>query len=770
MAFTNTLSNKQQHGFARITNAYTDVSFDYPLFLSDAVSSGIELSTNNAVTENAYYFLTVYFPEEYCFNEIELSINDSDPFSSTIENAQTEDINNKSYLRYPIIRSNTPKQIFLLIYGFVRIEITACTDQRKHSFTTKDIPCLTKAQKQTYSIEKMIEALLDDSENSVTNWMFIKSDDEDLPYSILNGGYRKQTQKSLSSVIQLVENIIRVYDQHFPYFNSHGYCKIKRISQKMPPRNIRKVGRKELLWISKNMDTLFEIPNKSSIDYGGHYYIPKEIESERKIKSFDNYENRIILGFLDEVILKIRYINSKLNESSKKTTQLKEQLSPLEHDDYSLPSLILIRQCFNRELAFTKKLNDLIIKLKKIKSRYISALPGVKKGFPKTVKRTKVFQEVISYSDLFNVILKWLSFGDFTQTRENLLLHTFKLDKLHEYYSLYRILDWLSNRGFSADEEILNPIKNATYTEKSKYYKNDERIATIYSLSRNLTKICLYYQPVIYGDEREENGITLHRLSPANPKSNRLFDSFWHPDFLISVCNGDDNKKWYIFDAKFSHPDKLWEGYPKEGRFVESLIKYKTHIAGRSVNDKVESVWLLAGRADSDYIRYIEDSSWAKNNFKGARSGIVSLTPRFSKLNNILNSILLDENIHEEISKSSYKPTTNELHKDMEKSATPSIKDREQREFIKSRNPYQKLILELYRIIDKKDYLYKSKWAEANLGLAHPVLRKIEPKGTERKYYKKGFIDSHSCYIYNHWLPIHENRLKSFIARYQDHT
>lgn len=769
MASTNISSNQQRHGYVRVRNNYSHDACEYPLYSASAIATNIVLASESPVIENAEYSLFVLFPDGHSVEDIELSVNGSDSYRSRLENTTVEFIDGRSYLSYPV-DTTAMRFPFLLTYGFVRIEIVMSLDGGEHAFTTKDIPCLSKDQYQSPAIERMLNDLLDVDKGSAARWMFARGENNESQYAILDAGLQGNSKKSLSSLIQLLESIIREYDQCYSYFHSHGYSRITETPIKMSPRNIRRVGNRELLWIAKNLETLSETPSESSISYLGRRYVPREIESERKVKTYDSYENRLVLGFLNETILKARSILGELQSGVATAEALKNRLASIESEDYSLPALVLVQQCTLRENYFIDKLESSIWKLRKLKRKYEIALPGVTGKFSRKLNRTKVFQEINAYSGLYLLMRKWLSFGDFTLARENLALHSLRLDKLYEYYSLYRLLQWFENNGFSEDNDFDKPIECAEFSlVDPPRYENEKRVATLYSLSRGDSKIRLYYQPVIYGSEKEEHGISLHRLSPRNPIAKVLKDGYWTPDFLLSVINPDGLIKWHIFDAKYSRPKKLWEGYPKAGPFTEQISKYKSDIGGSASTSKVDSVWLLSGRSDSSYIQFAETSSWAASSYQGSRSGVVSLTPEHSRIDDVLKEIV-------SIGSSEDKTIQNfEAISRVENESTqqaPSKKDESlksgpnRRDWTKqSANRCLPLIVELYELIGNTDDLYRSKWAESNLGLAHPLLRSIAPNGGEKKYYEIGNVNGATCYIYKQWLPNHENRLKSHIEK-----
>ena len=375
------------------------------------------------------------------------------------------------------------------------------------------------------------------------------------------------------------------------------------------------------------------------------------------------------------------------------------------------------------------------------------------------------------YSGIYALILRWLKFGDFTLARENLALHSLRLDKLYEYFVLFRLLCWFNKVGFSEDDTEETPIEQASFSLEAGYYSNEKQVATLYKLARDKTHIRLYYQPVIYGDAREENGITLHRLSCRSATSSRRRDSYWTPDFMLVVNNGQEEPEWHIFDAKFSKASNLWGEYPKEGPFTSMMSKYKTDICGSTPSDRVSSLWLFSGREPGEHFQYAELSSWAIQHFAQCHSGIGALTPSFSCLNEVLGPMIgqdeepIQEPSNIAVASGQLKTMPSSDAQPMVLIAGPSANNAVPAKQTKPSNRCLPLIVELYGIVEDSELLFKSRWSEMNLGIAHPLLRKSAPKGRERKYYTKAEVCGEACYAYNYWLPNYENKLRAYVER-----
>lgn len=667
----------------------------------------------------------------------------------------------KEYGVYQISMSPGDKHPFLLTYGFARIEVTLTqfdSPEADTVLTTKDIPCLSCEECQSSMVEQMLAELLDFEEETVAKWMFAGGKNDGSAYSVLDAGLRDRAPKSLSSLIQLIEASVVEFERDYDYFRAHGFNRISCANRKLPTRKIRHAGRHELLWMTRNSQSLFETPYETGINYLGKYYLPKEVETRIRVKSYDSYENRLLLGFLGELHSHTRLIYKSLKEDVASITSIEERLYPLRKEGYSLPALTLLRQCVVRENHFTAKLEELIARLRRLLRIYEAAFPGVKGVFSRAPRRTKVFQEIRCYSSIYDLMLKWLKFGDFALARENLALHSLRLDKLYEYYTLFNLLCWFHNVGFDEDNEEGIPITQAQFSLKSCHYRREEQVATLYKLALGNTRLRLYYQPVIYGDLREENGISLHRLSSRNPKAQQPRDSFWIPDFLLAVKRGSKDYEWHIFDAKYSKCSSLWDGYPKTGIFTEVVSKYGTDVRGPYPSDKISSVWLFSGRESSRNLQFAERSSWASNNYLEHRSGIGALTPAYSCLDEVLFPILGIDN--------------EQTHYQGQGVAHTEGLDRRLagKKNVGSNNPSLRLVEELHNLIEDSSLLYKSRWSESVLGISHPLLRKTAPIGREAKYYSKAVVNGEECFVYNRWLPNHENKLRSVVEKRRQST
>lgn len=233
---------------------------------------------------------------------------------------------------------------------------------------------------------------------------------------------------------------------------------------------------------------------------------------------------------------------------------------------------------------------------------------------------------------IYALLLEWIGFGDFSVAKEGLALHLLRADKLYEYYSLYRILCWLSDRGYTPSSEESRPIRCGNYLPRRKYHP-ETQIASIFSLCRGKSRLKLYYQPIIHAGLDEEEGISLHRLSSRY--------SYWTPDYLIEVTSASGQRSFHVIDAKYRPAQDLYDSFSRPSELGTCIMKYMHDVAGKN-GKRVSSVWLAAGKQKGKDLYYAETSVWYERNRAdfGARSGIFVLNPRVSRLDEVFEEII----------------------------------------------------------------------------------------------------------------------------------
>ena len=87
--------------------------------------------------------------------------------------------------------------------------------------------------------------------------------------SFYQGKWIRKAFKSLSSYIQLLEQIVSCYKNNYVYFKLQGKHSIKRSSVLSSCENVRTVTVDNFNWLMKHADQFSEVPYKSGIQFLG---------------------------------------------------------------------------------------------------------------------------------------------------------------------------------------------------------------------------------------------------------------------------------------------------------------------------------------------------------------------------------------------------------------------------------------------------------------------------------------------------------------------
>lgn len=200
-----------------------------------------------------------------------------------------------------------------------------------------------------------------------------------------------------------------------------------------------------------------------------------------------------------------------------------------------------------------------------------------------------------TYERMYGLMARWLdALAAFGGTEPTFL--ALRPDRLYEYYVLHRLLSRLYECGFREDLSRGHSIEHFRYSLEG-LYTNERRCANTYHLSRTTkrTHACvdLYYQPVIYADSREENGISLHRVAEGGGALVNE-NCVWTPDFLLVVRRPEREPRVFAIDAKYR---ALSPNGAKEV-LDECVDKYLRRVSATyhgKARTGVRGVWLALG-------------------------------------------------------------------------------------------------------------------------------------------------------------------------------
>ncbi|MDO4538269.1 MAG: hypothetical protein Q4B54_08915 [Coriobacteriales bacterium] len=293
---------------------------------------------------------------------------------------------------------------------------------------------------------------------------------------------------------------------------------------------------------------------------------------------------------LDAMQAKLQRMLAKSQSLRAKLERLLQEIDVLKGHRQSLPALVIVREHVRREQELLAQTTQLIERMDALFST-----PGSDAA---SAEPTSDANHRIVPAQLQRALDLWEACKSMPLEREDAALHAIKPDRLFEYSALRKMLTWLANNGFRENADCPRPIDHFAYAlaESNVWFENEKRCANTYHLARGNTAIDLYFQPVVYVSEREENGIWLHRVaSDRYPVFNTR--NFWTPDYMIVVRERGLPPRPYLIDAKYCTPRRLPE------KLQECTNKYLHAVSGRpggTAGEGVGGVLLLSGRLSGD--------------------------------------------------------------------------------------------------------------------------------------------------------------------------
>ncbi|MDR0629455.1 MAG: restriction endonuclease-like protein [Treponema sp.] len=569
-----------------------DAAGDIPLYPGSPASRR-EVTDRVSLIAEGIYTCTAFFTEvDRPIRGIELFLNEESigyggPLSYLSRGEQMGDILfRKEFLNEGMIgdlEDRKEGRPFLLHYDLVQFALKVQDDGYFRVYTSDYVLCLSKHGANAENIEDIIAYLAEFNDDTINTWMFSPQSGLDrerlLSESMEQTRQRKASFKSLSAYIQLLTSIYTCYKENYPAFKSGAKHRMVKHDSLQSYDQVKSISRRSLQWLYQNPGELAATEIPTAIHIQGRHYLPYRMHIEKTTKSFDIYENRVVVGFLLLVCNNVKGVAEKVRIQLAEEYQVLHKLQWLEREGFRAPIIGIKQFQAERNQVLFNKLHELLVNVAGQYAKYRDILPCSGTPLLGIPKKTKVFQEVRPYRQVFEQILRWYHFGDFIPVKESLIGNAKTLDKLFEYYCLCRLLTLLKEAGFTGTGEV-----SRSFIYHSQEHRNQE-LANTYLLRRGELLLTLYYQPVISAD-RFENDISLYRTTTT--------DGFYTPDFMVKLHRDRTSRSCYlIFDAKYSSRWSIKQHY-----MDREIIKYGCQLSDREAGQSVKMVWLLQGRID----------------------------------------------------------------------------------------------------------------------------------------------------------------------------
>ncbi len=567
------------------------------LSLSDCLMdmSSVDFSKCAAVYEDGNYIIRFISDQHQRTNiaSIEVCVN-GEKVGNVVLNNETDIVEGNIRYRDGILA----EQPFLLHYDLVMISfILEFIDGTSTEYFTDFLLCVSKNQEDATNIQKMLQELIAFDDSQVGEWIFSDAE-RGASNSLYEGKWNKRAYKSLSSYIQLLEQVISCYKSNYTYFKMQGKHTIKRSNVLVSYEDVKTISRDSFNWIMQNTDQLADVPYASGIQYQGKNLLPYHIRTDASKKSWDVYENRVVIGFIYTALLNAKQVYAEFERDVLSEERIISRIHGSFPKEYRAPIITIksLQVSFCRILL--GKLNQSIDTIQKIYKQYVTLFDVTLATLTSFPRKTSTFCEIKPYAQVFELIVHWFQYGEYSLEKERLILQVKTLDKLFEYYCLLRLLKLLADNGYQK-AVVEKPVYKHSYSLADGYYQNEKDVANTYMLSNDGVSVTLYYQPVISA-VRFENNLTLYRTTrPPYYKPN-----YYTPDFVLKFSSAEHNEEYIIFDAKFSSRSSI-----QKYHLPEVIRKYSCEFAVAADNPAPKMVWILQGRVNSN-----ENTIWRYHN------------------------------------------------------------------------------------------------------------------------------------------------------------
>jgi hypothetical protein len=474
------------------------------------------------------------------------------------------------------------QRIFLECYGFVQITLIFNDAQGNRQVRdTEYIHVLVRKGRQNDSVRRMTEYVYAQNADLLNG-------NRTLPKDV--SGLKESARKTIESHILLLKQISVTYEENYRYFKMNSRFITTPKEHVDHFEKLQYVSRNTLQYIAQHPEELQQVHHSSGIRIRNFRYQPNKTLVTDNEKSYDIYENRVVLGFLLFLVHEIERIQAELSEIIGRVPQ-----KIAETEEYVTSSYFIYEKTVEVIKILLEDVRDLHRRFTSLYYMYAEALPIKPENISIIPRFTPLFKAVPQYHQIYDCAVAWFSKGVFTIREEQFMLSFIKISTLYEVYVLTKLVNYFKSSGYTltAAEKIPYPSPGRyfenTYCNNRFIFKNDSGQVTV------------YYQPVIYSTNHKDiSGIGLYRnTSISFPKAHdgsSYRGRHYTPDFLIKYeYFGVSTERYIIADAKFSRLQTV-----KDREFAELAYKYLFSISPISPEGHVVGMCIFNGISESE--------------------------------------------------------------------------------------------------------------------------------------------------------------------------
>lgn len=480
----------------------------------------------------------------------------------------------KLSLRFPG-EDRKERPIFLDCFGYAQLCVElVMKDQKVYTLYSKFLPVKVSAfDPFNRAVGAMAEYVYDRQEAFLLNGE-LKS--RSLA-ALKKGGYR-----SLETRIRCAREIAMLYESNYGYFKANSRFHVKKTAVIDQFERLNQLSSNTVCHIASHPEQLAPAARGAGIRVDRRFYQPRKTLMTRNVRSFDIYENKVIVGFLRNMIDELGRLRNQCSEIPDGSAGRGRP-----DDSYMYSSEFVLAKPRMTLKRSAEQLDQLIGKFRKLLGLYQRALDIPAEPLTGAPKPSKIFLCVPQYNKIFTCIRNWFNLGIYDLASEkDLLLSFVKISTLYESYVLTKMIAYLSGaRGYE-----LKKSKKRKYPLPETALHKNTRIKNTFYFSDEKDKVTLYYQPVIFNTSERLNGIGLYRNNDVPVSGEAKGANYYTPDFLLKV-DRDAKITYIILDAKFSKFENV-----KQKQFRDLAFKYLISLSPIGEKEFVAGMCILYGR------------------------------------------------------------------------------------------------------------------------------------------------------------------------------
>ena len=430
-----------------------------------------------------------------------------------------------------------------------------------YSNLTLDIFTEQSASAQYASVEVFATKFNEERAEQILS--YLESKLEDVTRTCFNATHKRADSAedgdvSISVLLQIIEEHLDVTATLLPYFRDRKRKRVIPVPTQVKATSETYLTEHSVTWVMSHLDTLLPTvhTSPSSIAIGGRFYELDQVETNVLVEETNVYENQVICEYLRNVAVRLFAVEAFYS----KQLELVESEGFVAEIPMGFSSISEIKRKFGR-----KHYGSLRGRCRKLQSVCSDQIAFLQKHIPVSVtvkgmpKLTSGFLAAPHYYQCFQQIVKWYRIGRLNFSGERYLYGLRTVDKLYEFFCLFRLLEAIKHCGWQtvSQEAGPQPMRRQASPEWS---ANPDSVYILQNTDGN--QLTLYYEPVI--KRSIDSRTDLVRTSPGGDYS---------PDFLIEVQYAGGMPPTYIvLDAKYVKPNSaLYIG--RDNRHEDYLTK-----------------------------------------------------------------------------------------------------------------------------------------------------------------------------------------------------